>query len=51
MPIQDQDIINVDLPPLTPAQAFYLPEVFKGLGTTFKHIARAVARGNEPSTR
>ncbi len=45
MPITDQDIVNVDMPKLTPAQAFYLPEVFKGLGTTFKHITRAVARG------
>ena len=35
---QDTDIKLVDLPPLNAAEAFYLPEVFKGLGTTFKHI-------------
>ena len=28
------------MPKLTPAQAFYLPEVFKGLGTTIKHAAK-----------
>ena len=45
MTIPESDIINVDLPKLNAAQAFYLPEVFKGLGTTFRHIAKAVARG------
>ena len=43
MPIPDQDIVNVEVPALTPAQAFYLPEVFKGLGTTLKHMVKAVA--------
>jgi NADH-quinone oxidoreductase subunit I len=38
MPITDADIIHVDLPPLTPGQNFYLPEVFNGLGTTLKHV-------------
>ncbi len=42
MPITDADIKTVDLPPLTPGQAFFLPEVFKGLGTTFKHIVGSV---------
>lgn len=42
MPVTDEDTINVDLPPLSAAEAFYLPEVFKGLGTTLKHIAGSV---------
>jgi len=44
MPIADADIINVDQKPLNAAEAFYLPEVFKGLGTTFKHMAGSVGK-------
>lgn len=46
MPIDDQDIVQVDLPPLTPVEASFLPEIFKGLGTTFRHMAGAIARGS-----
>lgn len=42
MPISDDDVVVVDLKPLNPAEGFFLPEVFKGLGTTFKHLARSV---------
>jgi len=42
MPITDAEIKTVDLPPLSAGQAFFLPEVFKGLGTTFKHIVGSV---------
>ena len=45
MPVTDEDVILVDLPPLNPAENFYLPEVFKGLGTTFKHIGGAIGKG------
>ncbi len=45
MPIADADIIVVDLPPPTVMDSFYLPEVFKGLGTTFKHLIGSVGRG------
>ena len=38
MPIRDEDIVVVDQKPLTAAEAFYLPEVFKGLGTTLRHM-------------
>lgn len=44
MPIDEADIINVDQAPLNPAEAFYLPEVFKGLGTTLKHMAGSVGK-------
>ena len=50
MPIADEDIIVVDLPPLTAAEAGFLPEVFKGLGTTFKHLAGSIARGKRNKT-
>ena len=42
MAIQDADTVNVDLPPLNAAEAFYLPEVFKGLGTTWRHISKSI---------
>jgi len=42
MPIPDDQTVNVDLRPLNPAEAFYLPEVFKGLGTTLKHIVGSI---------
>ena len=45
MPVTDNDVVVVDLPPLDPAQNFYLPEIFKGLGTTFKHIAGSIGKG------
>ncbi len=42
MGIADADIVNVDLPPLNAAEQFFLPEVFKGLGTTLRHIVGSV---------
>jgi len=45
MPVTDNDVVVVDLPPLDPAQNFYLPEIFKGMGTTFKHIAGSIGKG------
>jgi len=50
MPIIEDDIIQVDLPPLTMAEAGFLPEVFKGLGTTFKHMVGSVGRGRRSKT-
>jgi len=50
MAIKEEDIINVDLPPMSAAEAFYLPEVFKGLGTTLKHIAGSIGRGQRSKT-
>src|SRR5690606_21422472 len=31
--------------PMTRAESVFLPEVFKGLGTTFKHLIGSIARG------
>ncbi|MEM1109823.1 MAG: NADH-quinone oxidoreductase subunit I [Planctomycetota bacterium] len=42
MPVTEADTVNVDLPPLTAAESFYLPEVFKGLGTTLRHLTGAI---------
>ncbi len=45
MPIADSDIIEIKVKPLTPAERYYLPEVFKGLGTTLKHLLGSVGQG------
>ena len=45
MPITDQDIIDVSPPPATAAEQFYLPAVFKGMGTTLKHVLGSVGKG------
>ncbi|MAE67782.1 MAG: NADH-quinone oxidoreductase [Phycisphaeraceae bacterium] len=50
MPIADQDVIEIELPPLTAGQSSFLPEVFKGLGTTFKHIVGSIGRGQRNKT-
>ncbi|MEM0914021.1 MAG: NADH-quinone oxidoreductase subunit I [Planctomycetota bacterium] len=47
----ETDVVNVDKPELTPGQAFYLPEVFKGLGTTFKHLLGSVGGSARPTNR
>jgi NADH-quinone oxidoreductase subunit I len=50
MTIADQDIKVVDPAPLSRMDAVYLPEVFKGLGTTFKHLAGSIGRGRRSKT-
>jgi NADH-quinone oxidoreductase subunit I len=45
MAIREDDIVLVDLPPLNAGEAFFLPEVFRGLGTTFKHLIGSIGRG------
>ena len=50
MPIRDEDILLVEASPLNAAEASYLPEVFKGLGTTLKHLIRSIGRGTSSKT-
>lgn len=50
MPIRDEDVVLVDKPALTLAESSYLPEVFKGLGTTLKHLVGSVQRGKRNKT-
>jgi len=38
MPIDQKDIIEIVPEPMNPSDSMFLPEVFKGLGTTFKHM-------------
>ncbi|MCC7144874.1 MAG: NADH-quinone oxidoreductase subunit I [Phycisphaeraceae bacterium] len=45
MPIKDQDVLLIAPTPISRSEAMYLPEVFKGLGTTFKHVLGSIGRG------
>jgi hypothetical protein len=38
MAIDPKDIIDVSAPPMTTADRLFLPAIFKGLGTTFRHM-------------
>jgi len=51
MPIAENEVVNVDLPPLSLAESFYIPEVFKGLGTTMKHILGSVGGSGRTNNR
>lgn len=42
MPITADQTVNVDPAPLNSAESFYLPEVFKGLGVTARHMIKAI---------
>ncbi|HAI13778.1 MAG TPA: NADH-quinone oxidoreductase [Phycisphaerales bacterium] len=50
MPIRDKDIVNVDAKPLTRAQQMFLPEVFKGLGTTIRNMVFTFGNGKMSKT-
>ncbi len=51
MPVTDADTVNVDLPPLGAGESFFLPEVFKGLGTTLRHITGSVGGSRRKNNR
>lgn len=46
MAIREQDIVVIEPAPQSRLESVFLPEVFKGLGTTLKHMAGSVAKGN-----
>lgn len=45
--MKDTDVKVLTEPTLSPADQLYLPQVLKGLGTTFRHMFNVVARGQE----
>ena len=51
MPVTAFDTVNVDLPPLSASESFFLPQVFKGLGTTLRHIAGSVGGSSRKGNR
>ncbi len=50
MAIADQDIVMIKTKPMTRAESLYLPEVFKGLGTTLKHLVGTIGNGKRSKT-
>ncbi|MBC7833778.1 MAG: NADH-quinone oxidoreductase subunit I [Phycisphaerales bacterium] len=50
MAIDDSDIINIDSPKLTRMENAYLPEVFKGFGTTMRHFFTSFGQGKTSRT-
>jgi NADH-quinone oxidoreductase subunit I len=51
MPLmRTEDVYVVAMPEMGPAENSFLPEVFKGLGTTMKHIMGSIGRGNRAKT-
>ena len=44
MAIRDSEIVDVTPKKLDRAEALFLPAIFKGLGTTFKHLFKNVGR-------
>jgi NADH-quinone oxidoreductase subunit I len=46
MAIAPDDIIAIKTTPITGSESIFLPEVFKGLGTTLKHLIKAVGKGS-----
>lgn len=51
MPIPDADIIQVKPAPISGSESTFLPEVFKGLGTTLRHLVGAVTAGPSLKTQ
>src|SRR5438105_4397103 len=45
MAISDDQIIVIEPQPISGSESVFLPEVFKGLGTTFKHLIGSIGRG------
>jgi NADH-quinone oxidoreductase subunit I len=50
MAIRDEDILNVSTPSMNPLEASYLPEVFKGFGTTMRHFFTSFGQGKTSRT-
>lgn len=50
MSIREEDVIVLQASSITRSESTFLPEVFKGLGTTFKHMIGSVAKGKRNKT-
>ncbi len=48
--IADSDIVEIKPAPMTRSELTFLPEVFKGLGTTLKHMITSIGRGKRSKT-
>ena len=50
MPMTDVDILVIEPEPISRSESVFLPQVFLGLGTTFKHLVGAIGRGKRSKT-
>ncbi|MEO1585358.1 MAG: NADH-quinone oxidoreductase subunit I [Planctomycetota bacterium] len=50
MPISDDDIIRIDVPELNRLESAFLPEIFRGFGTTFRHFFTSFGQGKTSRT-
>jgi len=50
MAIRDSDIVRVKPAPMNRLEAVYLPEVFKGFGTTMRHFFTSFGQGRTSRT-
>lgn len=50
MPIHDDQIITIQPTPMKRSETTFLPEVFKGLGTTLKHLVTSIGGGKRQKT-
>jgi NADH-quinone oxidoreductase subunit I len=50
MPIRDDDVIQITPPPMSAAEAVYLPEIIKGFGTTLRHMFTSWGQGKTSRT-
>lgn len=48
--MRDSDVYVVPKPEMGRSESSFLPEVFRGLGTTLKHIAGSIGRGPRAKT-
>jgi NADH-quinone oxidoreductase subunit I len=50
MSIREEDIITIKIEPMSPMESIYLPEVFKGFGTTLRHLFTSFGAGKTSRT-
>lgn len=48
MPIASSDIKRLSRPPMTAAEAVYIPEIVRGFGTTFRHFFTSFGQSKLP---
>lgn len=50
MPIRDEDVLHLKVAPMTRAEAVFVPSVFKGFGTTLRHMFTSFGQGRTSRT-
>jgi NADH-quinone oxidoreductase subunit I len=50
MAIRDDEVVQITVPPLSRMERMYLPEVFKGFGTTMRHFFTSFGQGRTSRT-